>query len=189
MSLHPEVMKRAQNEIDRVTEQERLPTFDDWDRLPYINAIIMEVLRYNTVTPLGLPHGVAQDDIYNGMLIPKGSMVCANLWLIYRDPEVFEDPDAFKPERFLGDKAAWCKDIINLSWGMGRRSCPGRQFAEAALFITVASVIAAFDIAPKPTPTGDVPKLAFYDGFIRRPITFPISFTPRSEKWADLIDK
>lgn len=102
MSLHPHVMKRAQEDIDRVTEQERLPTFDDWDRLPYINAIIMEVLRYNTVTPLGasspgktthflltseaptagLPHGVAQDDIYNGMLIPKGSMVCANLWCV-----------------------------------------------------------------------------------------------------------
>lgn len=46
-------MQRAQEDIDRVTEKERLPTFDDWEKLPYINAIIMEVLRYNTVTPLG----------------------------------------------------------------------------------------------------------------------------------------
>lgn len=46
-------MQRAQEDIDRVTERERLPTFDDWERLPYINAIILEVLRYNTVTPLG----------------------------------------------------------------------------------------------------------------------------------------
>ena len=53
MSLHPSVMQRAQEDIDRVTEKERLPTFDDWEKLPYINAIIMEVLRYNTVTPLG----------------------------------------------------------------------------------------------------------------------------------------
>lgn len=53
MSLHPSVMQRAQEDIDRVTERERLPTFDDWERLPYINAIILEVLRYNTVTPLG----------------------------------------------------------------------------------------------------------------------------------------
>jgi hypothetical protein len=103
MALHPLVMQRAQEDIDRVTETERLPTFDDWERLPYIDAIILEVLRYNTVTPLGehhflqemgivligvslvagLPHGVAKDDIYNGMLIPKGSMVCANLWCVW----------------------------------------------------------------------------------------------------------
>ena len=53
MSLHPAVAKKAQTEIDSVTEQERLPTFDDWERLPYVGAIILEVLRVNTVTPLG----------------------------------------------------------------------------------------------------------------------------------------
>jgi len=53
MSLHPFVMQRAQEDIDLVTEGERLPMFDDWERLPYINAIILEVLRYNNVTPLG----------------------------------------------------------------------------------------------------------------------------------------
>jgi hypothetical protein len=96
-------MQRAQDKIDCVTEQERLPTFDDWDRLLFITAIILEVLRYNTVTLLGkssslivadtwlifdtrtagLPHSVVQDDIYDGMLIPQGSMVCANLWCVY----------------------------------------------------------------------------------------------------------
>lgn len=53
MALHPLVMKRAQEDIDRVTEGERLPTFDDWESLPYIDAIILEVLRYNVVLPLG----------------------------------------------------------------------------------------------------------------------------------------
>lgn len=52
MALHPNVTKRAQEEIDRVTEGERLPTFDGWGKLPYVTAIISEVLRYNTVTPL-----------------------------------------------------------------------------------------------------------------------------------------
>ncbi|KAG6918232.1 hypothetical protein DXG01_015825 [Tephrocybe rancida] len=159
---------KAQEDIDCVTERERLPTFDDWERLPYINAIIMEVLRYNTVTPLGLPHGVAKDDIYEGMLIPEGSMVCANLWLIFRDPEVFVDPETFNPDRFLGDEGARCREVLNIAWGLGRRSCPGRQFAEAALFITMSSVIACFDMTPVPTSTGEVPKLTFHDGFIRR---------------------
>ncbi|KJA23191.1 hypothetical protein HYPSUDRAFT_39974 [Hypholoma sublateritium FD-334 SS-4] len=186
MSLHPLVMKRAQEDIDRVTEKERLPTFDDWERLPYINAIILEVLRYNTVTPLGLPHGTAKDDVYNGVLIPKGSMVCANVWIIFHDPEIFPDPYTFNPDRFLGDEGARPREVLNIAWGFGRRSCPGRQFAEAALFITISSVIACFNMAPKPTSTGEIPTLKFYDGFIRRPITFPISITPRSNKWAEL---
>lgn len=158
MALHPRVMQKAQEDIDRVTEGERLPTFDDWERLSYINAIILEVLRYNTVTPLGryfvkevsttvlidlalvvgLPHCVAKDDIYNGVLVPKGSMVCANLWcvclaslckeiiteatrLIFRDPGIFADPDNFVPERFLGDEGARCREVLNMAWGFGKR--------------------------------------------------------------------
>ncbi|KAG6872026.1 hypothetical protein C0995_013808 [Termitomyces sp. Mi166 len=208
MALHPLVMQKAQEDIDRVTEGERLPTFDDWERLPYINAIILEILRYNTVTPLGeyflqdmnimpicvvlvagMPHGVAKDDIYDGMLIPKGSMVCANVWLIFHDPEIFTDPDTFRPERFLGDEGARCREVLNIIWGFGRRTCPGRQFAEAALFITISSVIACFNMTPKPTPTGEAPKLTFYDGFIRRPKPFPVSIRPRSNKLTDLIHK
>ncbi|KAJ3562870.1 hypothetical protein NP233_g9312 [Leucocoprinus birnbaumii] len=168
MSLHPIVLKRAQGDIDRVTEGERLPTFDDWERLPYIDAIVLEVLRYNVVTPLGMPHSTARDDVYNGKIIPKGSMICANLWLIFHDPDIFPEPNTFKPERFLGDEGARAREILNMVWGLGRRSCPGRQFAEAALFITVSSVIACFNMTPKPSPTGEVPKLEFYDGFIRR---------------------
>jgi len=189
MALHPHVMKRAQEDIDRVTEGERLPTFDDWEKLPYINAIFLEVLRYNTVTPLGLPHSVAKDDVYNGVLIPKGSMIVANVWLIFRDPTIFADPDIFNPERFLGEEGAQCREVLNIVWGFGRRSCPGRQFAEAALFITLSSIIACFDMKPKPTPTSEVPELTFHSGFIRRPIIFPISITPRSKKWAEFIEK
>ncbi|KAF9457241.1 cytochrome P450 [Collybia nuda] len=189
MALHPRVMKRAQGDIDRITEGERMPTFDDWENLPYINAIFMEVLRYNTVTPLGLPHAVLKDDVYNGMFIPGGSMIVANLWIIFRDPEIFVDPDVFNPDRFLGEKGARCREVLNITWGFGRRTCPGRQFAEAALFITLSSVIACFDIKPKITTKGEVPELKFDHGFIRRPIIFPISITPRSKKWAEIIEK
>ncbi|KAH9475818.1 Cytochrome P450 monooxygenase 208 [Psilocybe cubensis] len=188
MALHPEVMRRAQEGIDNVTETERLPTFDDWERLPYITAIILEVLRYNTVTPLGLPHGVAKDDIYDGILIPKGSMICANVWLIYHDPEIFPDPYSFKPERFMGENGARGREVMNMTWGFGRRTCPGKQFAEAVLFITVSTVITCFDIEPKRSSTGEAPTLTFYDGFIRRPKPFPMTIRPRSDKWAWLLD-
>ncbi|KAF8491245.1 cytochrome P450 [Gautieria morchelliformis] len=80
LALHPEVMRRAQAEVDNVTGEERLPTFDDQDSLVYISALFWETLRYNTVTPLGLPHKVVNDDVYEGTFIPGGATIVGNMW-------------------------------------------------------------------------------------------------------------
>lgn len=80
MRLYPNVMKRAQAEIDDVVGRDRLPTFADRENLPYIRAIVKEVLRWRPVGPLGLPRRTSQDDVYEGYFIPKGSLVIANAW-------------------------------------------------------------------------------------------------------------
>ena len=82
MTLWPDVQARAQAELDAVvgTSWTRLPTFADRTRLPYINAIVLEVLRWNPAVPLGLAHRLTQDDIYRSWLIPKGTVVWANIW-------------------------------------------------------------------------------------------------------------
>jgi cytochrome P450 len=77
--LNPEVQKRAQAEIDHVAPN-RLPTFDDYDSLPYIRAILKESARWGPTTPLGLPHRVMEDDVYENYLIPGGSTVFLNIW-------------------------------------------------------------------------------------------------------------
>ncbi|KAF8587509.1 cytochrome P450 [Ramaria rubella] len=187
MALCPEILKRAQEELDSVTGGDRLPTFDDQENLPYIDALFWETLRYNTVTLLGLPHSVVKDDIYQGKFIPGGSIIVGNMWLIFRDPIVFVEPDRFNPERFLGERGKICRDAMNLVWGMGRRACPGRQLAEASLFITMASVVACFNISLKP---GDaVSALDFTSGFIRRPKLFPINVTPRADQWREIVER
>lgn len=71
-AVAPDVQKKAQHEIDGVVGRDRLPTYDDWDSLPYTEAILREVLRWRPVLPLGVPHRVTADDIYKGYLIPKG---------------------------------------------------------------------------------------------------------------------
>ncbi len=71
MVLHPEVQAKAHEEIDRVVGRHRLPNFGDRDSLPYVNAIVKEVLRWYPVSPLGLPHRLTQDDWYNGYFLPK----------------------------------------------------------------------------------------------------------------------
>lgn len=80
MSVFPNVQKKAQEEIDRVVGPNRLPTYADRENLPYINAMVKEVLRWHPVAPMGLPHTSTEDDECEGYLIPKGSMLFGNVW-------------------------------------------------------------------------------------------------------------
>ena len=98
MALYPEVQKKAQAEIDTVVGPNRLPDFHDRPSLPYINAVIKELSRWNLVGPLGrffviiivvtmmcsegIPHMTTSDDEYNGFYIPKGTVVIGNAWLV-----------------------------------------------------------------------------------------------------------
>lgn len=80
MTLYPEVQRKAQEEIDNVVGTRRLPSFDDREKLPYVDAIVKEVLRWHPVAPLGLPHMTTDNDIFNGYLIPKGALIISNIW-------------------------------------------------------------------------------------------------------------
>lgn len=77
---NPEVQTNAQAELDAVVGPDRLPTHEDRPQLPYIEAIISEVLRWHPVVPLGLPHLNTADDNYKGYFIPKGSIIMGNVW-------------------------------------------------------------------------------------------------------------
>lgn len=80
MTLYPEAQRRAQEEIDSVVGQDRLPTAADRDNLPYVEAVVKEVLRWHPVAPQAIPHTASKDDIYEGYLIPEGAMVIGNVW-------------------------------------------------------------------------------------------------------------
>ncbi|KAK7688867.1 hypothetical protein QCA50_007556 [Cerrena zonata] len=82
MLTHPGVQKKAQEELERVVGLNRLPIMDDRAKLPYIEAILKELLRWNPVTPLALPHFTAAEDEYHGYRIPKGSIVLGNAWSV-----------------------------------------------------------------------------------------------------------
>ncbi len=85
MTLILDVQKKAQEEIDSVVGTDRLPTFDDIPRLPYITAIVTEVLRWNSVAPTGVAHRATEDRIIAGYFIPKNSIIMCNLWwVLYR---------------------------------------------------------------------------------------------------------
>ena len=148
MIAHPEFQKRAQDELDAVVGRSRAPTFADAPNLPYIQALVKESLRWRPALPLGIPHATTEDDWYEGMFIPKGTMCIVNFWQCHRDPAAY-GPDAanFNPERFLDEHGSLIpgpvetRDDGHSTYGFGRRACVGKYAANDSLFITMATVL------------------------------------------------
>jgi cytochrome P450 len=103
MILNPRVMKKSQEELDRVVGKDRLPDFSDKGNLPYVDAVIKEVFRWNPPFPINIPNKVMQDDVYRGYFIPAGATMIQNIWMVFRDPKIYPDPESFNPDRFLKD--------------------------------------------------------------------------------------
>ena len=78
--LYPDVQRRAQVEIDHVIGRSRLPEFSDRPKLPYVDAVCKELLRWRLVLPLGVAHATTEDSVYKGYFIPKGTTVLSNTW-------------------------------------------------------------------------------------------------------------
>lgn len=79
MMLNPEVQRKAQEELDRVVGIHRLPSLSDRSNLPYIGAVVTELLRWHAIAPLGVPHMATEDDTCEGYLIPKGAILLPNI--------------------------------------------------------------------------------------------------------------
>lgn len=80
MALNPHVVKKAQQDLDMVVGGDRLPELSDQDDLPYISAIVKELLRWACPTPIRVPKRVTEDDTYDGYFIPAGTTVIENIW-------------------------------------------------------------------------------------------------------------
>ncbi|KAI0634749.1 cytochrome P450 [Trametes polyzona] len=180
MTLWPEVQARAQKEVDGLLgpNPTRLPTFADRASLPYVNAIVLEVLRWNPSLPMGLAHRLTEDDVYRDWAIPKGTVVWANIWSMLQDPSIFPEPDEFRPERYLNEDGGLRRlerheDPAIIGFGFGRRICPGMFFAINSIFIGVATMLAVFDIRKSKDAQGKeiVPEVDFR-GFISHPMPF-----------------
>ncbi|KAH7873404.1 cytochrome P450 [Lentinula edodes] len=181
MALYPAVQQRAQKEIDSVVGKGRFPTFQDRNKLPYVQAIVREVLRWRPIGPIGFPRCCLQDDLYKGYLIQAGSIVVPNIWAMNRDPHLYRDCDKFHPERFLDFKG----DVPgalgqgHVSYGFGDRICSGMHIADDALFINIAAILHACDI--RESPNSPLAKDVFEDfGIVTRPGPFPCQITARS---------
>ncbi len=146
MLAYPEVQKRAHAELDEVVGSARPPTFADLPSLTYVRAMVKETLRWALTIPLGVPHVSIADDWYEGMFIPKGTICFQNMSVINSDPEVFgSDGVRFDPARYLVEngrvKVPDGREEGHVTFGFGRRICPGRHVAEGTLAIAIATLL------------------------------------------------
>lgn len=119
---NPEVQRKAQEEVDCLVGQDRLPTWDDIPKLPFVNLVLQETYRMNPLSPLGIPHASVADDVYNGMFIPKGTIVYQNVWAMHHDESVYAEPFRFWPERYLSKEHGGNGEPFPVgNFGFGRR--------------------------------------------------------------------
>jgi len=181
-ALNPDVLARAQAEVDSVVGPDRLPSFDDEANLPYIRALVREVLRWRPTGPTAIPHAAVEDDEYKGYFIPGGSMVIPNIWAMQMDPKIFKEPEAFNPQRYIDDPS-----LPFHAFGFGRRACPGRRVGEQTLFLEFATIAWALDVRPavdgatgKPIPINSDRETGFSPVGLLKALPFKVSITPRS---------
>ncbi|KAJ8081649.1 hypothetical protein PM082_007495 [Marasmius tenuissimus] len=169
MVHHPECQKRAYEEIISVVGENNLPDLTDRESLLYIECIIQEVLRWNPIGPLGVPHRAIDSDIYNGLYIPKGATVIANLRGMSLDEELYSSPEAFDPVRFLPRPEGRGEPHFTPAFGFGRRICPGRHLAPLALWNAIACTLATLEIVPIKDEKGNprLPELASPNSIVR----------------------
>ncbi|KAL6593911.1 hypothetical protein ACP70R_048812 [Stipagrostis hirtigluma subsp. patula] len=139
---HPDVLKKAQEEIDAQVGESRLLHKNDLPQLPYLHCIISETLRLYPAVPMLLPHESSTDCKIHGYDVPAGSMVLVNAYAIHRDPAIWREPEVFRPERFEHGGA---EGKFMMPFGMGRRKCPGENLAMRTMGLVLGVLLQCFD--------------------------------------------
>ena len=193
MVTYPAVQIRARMEVLEVLGERDRPLPSDKEQLPYLQAIILEILRLISHVPLSLPHFALRDTKLEDYNVLENTQVLLNLWAMHHDEQHFPEPWKFRPERFLiADDDGLSKTnmkLLNpgqgirkhlLPFGVGRRMCIGEVLAKERLLMFAASLLQNFTFGAEneeEMPSGD-PR-SFQLGLILEPRPFKIRAFPR----------
>ena len=180
----PDVQKKITEERKKKIG-ERLPCLQDRGNLPYLEATIQETLRLSSIVPLGAPHKAMRDNTLNGHRMPQGTQVFINHWAFHYDEREWEDPYAFKPERFLDDNGNFVHGLNKsfLPFGAGRRVCVGEAMAKVELFLFLSNILYRYEVRKEAGEAG--PDVNGVLGVVLAPKPYKIQFVKRPQA-ADL---
>uniref|UniRef100_A0AAY4E184 Vitamin D 25-hydroxylase n=1 Tax=Denticeps clupeoides TaxID=299321 RepID=A0AAY4E184_9TELE len=171
MSLYPNIQGGVHKEIDSVLPNGRPPTLEDKQSMPYVEAVLHEVLRFCTIVPLGIFRATSQDAQVSGYTIPKGTMVITNLYSVHFDEKYWSDPGIFCPDRFLDSNGNFIRREAFLPFSLGRRHCLGEQLARMELFLFFTTLLQRFHLQ---FPKGCLPSLSPKLGMTLQPLPYTI---------------
>ncbi|XP_061169736.1 cytochrome P450 2J6-like [Saccostrea echinata] len=146
----PEVQEKIRKEINMVIG-DREPDIADMTSMPYTQACMMEILRYQSHLPLTAAHAnLSQEVELEGFSIPKGTVIFGNLFACHHDESIYSEPWSFKPERFLENGKLVSSDHPArqnfVGFGIGKRYCVGQQMAKSRMFLYTTSLVQKFKI-------------------------------------------
>ncbi|KAF9594438.1 hypothetical protein IFM89_031040 [Coptis chinensis] len=144
---NPNIMKNVQEEIRRVTSKKQKLDEEDIQQMDYLKSVVKETLRLHPPLPLLVPHESSAATNLKGYHVPSKTRVYINAWAIQRDPEMWNNPEEFSPERFSSDNIVDLKgqDYEYFPFGSGRRGCPGMLFGLAVSEFVIANLLYWFD--------------------------------------------
>ncbi|XP_063039727.1 cytochrome P450 1B1-like [Engraulis encrasicolus] len=140
---HPHHQVQLQEQVDKVVGRDRLPTMEDRSSLPFLDAFIYETMRYTSFVPVTIPHATTADVTFEGLHIPKDTVVFVNQWSVNHDPQKWKDPHLFNPSRFLAEDGSLDKDLTSsvMIFSTGKRRCIGDQIAKVEVFLFTAILL------------------------------------------------
>lgn len=186
LAANPSIQRRAQAEVDEVWTREGIPTGIDVGKMPFISACVTEILRWRPPLPLSVPRMCLSDQLVDNYRIPAGSTIAPNVWAIHHDPEEYDRPDEFDPDRFIRNPNGTKRVPEETSgpkkplyvFGLGRRACPGDQLALMELRVMAAFLLWSFDIVAEEEMDCS-PETGILEGITVTPKPFRVRFIPR----------
>ncbi|KAG6454181.1 probable cytochrome P450 305a1 [Manduca sexta] len=169
------IQERMIEEIDKNIGDEP-PSYTDSAKLVYTSAFLQEVHRMYTIAPVAGPRRALEDTIVDGYLIPKDATVLISVGDIHRDPELWQDPNEFNPERFIDERGILKNSEHMYPFGLGRRRCPGDALAKSAIFILFVGILQKYRISPC---NGVLPSDEAQIGIIAGAKPYKAIFSPR----------
>jgi len=148
LSQHPNEEARLHREIDEVLAR-RSPGYRDLKRLVYTRAVLEETMRLYPPLHLFSRQAMA-DDVIDGQRVPAGSMVIVSPWLLHRHRHFWDEPEVFRPARFLAADAKRRPKYCYIPFGAGPRTCPGGSFGMTEATLVIASVVQRFRLRLTP---------------------------------------
>lgn len=191
MLQFPGAQRKAQDELDSILNRTRLPEIEDRESLPYVTALVKEVFRWHPALPLGIVHKSTADDIYEEYYLPAGTLCIPNAWAILHDERRYPNPTTFDPTRFLTTEGKLNPEVPDPRelFGLGRRTCLGRYFAQDITWLAIANILAVFTIEKPRDAAGNIiqPSGEYESAAISPPKPFKASINPRFAEAAILI--